>query len=364
VSAKHVVVMGMMAAVLVGAPSVEAAKIITCNGNKLKWPGNSANAQMTRNMCSVPNGSAQATTYFSAIDRWNQVGGMWDKLAASFAWDPSHCYITLDDDYNDFALVDTADIDGNLGGTLVWRDCPEIYSIDIMMANWNTQNFFNPDEAFAAGSGLNSTSTGHFAALHEFGHGLGLSLTPKGSSVNNHVTGFAVMRASTPTPLAGGLNVAHSRVMPDDAWGVRLLYPSGLNEFNLMASAQSMSGTALVNNTPWQTVNKCRGSNLTFKWTMVNAGTTNATVDQRFFLVKSPTGHNQTGVTLGTWYDATVFGEGVVFPSVTLPIPCGTGTGLYWLYHEVDSNNEFGEWNESDNVVHLPLTVQVMNCGC
>ncbi len=32
-----------------------------------------------------------------------------------------------------------------------------------------------------------------------------------------------------------------------------------------------------------QTVNRCRGDSVTFKWTMVNAGTTNATVDQRCF---------------------------------------------------------------------------------
>jgi|EndMetStandDraft_5_1072996.scaffolds.fasta_scaffold23648_2 hypothetical protein len=357
-----ILAMSVVAGVLMHAPAAHAFKIVTCDGAKLKWPGNSANAKMTRNKCSVPDGSTQAAAYFSAIDRWNQVGGMWDKLSASFAWDSGHCYITLDDDENDFALVDVGEIDGALGSTIVWRDCPEIESIDIMMANLDTQSFANPDEAFAAGTGL--SSTGHLAVLHEFGHGLGLSLKAKGSSADNHATGFAVMRASAPGPLIGGLSQPHSRPMPDDAAGGRSLYPSGNNEFNLMASAQSLVSGSIVNNAPWQTVNMCRGDSLTFTWTMANGGTTDATVDQRFYIAKNPTAHNSTGVTLATWFDATVTAQGVVFPSVKLPIPCGTSTGLYWLYHEVDSNNEFGEWNESDNVVHNPLTIQVNNCGC
>jgi hypothetical protein len=360
--AKFIAAMALATGLLLGERSAHAFKIVTCDGAKLKWPGNSANAQMTRNRCSVADGSSQAAAYFSAINRWNQVGGMWDKLAPSFAWDPGHCYITLDDDFNDFALVDAAEIDGALGSALVWRDCPDIYSIDLMIANLDTQSFENPDEAFGDGTGL--SGTGRATVLHEFGHGLGLSVQPKGSSVDPHVMGYSIMRPSNPGPLAGGLNQPHCRVMPDDAAGGRHLYPSGLNEFNLMASAQSLTGTSIANNAPWQTVNRCRGGSVTFTWTMVNAGTTNATVDQRFFIVKNPTGHNQAGVTLGTWFDATVTGQGAVFPSVTMQIPCGTSPGLYWLYHQVDSNNEFGEWNENDNVVHNPLTIQVNNCGC
>lgn len=346
---------------LIGTPGAQAFKTVKCDGAKLKWPGNSNNAKMTRNKCSVPNGSSQESAYFSAINRWNQVGGMWDKLEAAFMWPSDHCFMEFDDGENDFALVNASQIDGNLGSTMVFRDCPEIFEVDILMANLDTQGFSNPDEAFAIGT---SSNTGRFAVLHEFGHGLGLSVQPKGSSTNAHVTGYAVMRASPPTPLAGGLNQPHARVMPDDAAGVRFLYPSGNNEFNLMASAQSFNGVTVVNNAPSTTVTRCRGASVTFTWSMVNAGTTNVTCDQRFFISTSSTAHNTTGVTLSTWFDATVFGQSAVFPAVTLNIPCGTAPGLYFLYHQVDSNNEFGEWNESDNVVHLPMTIQVNNCGC
>ena len=178
------------------------------------------------------------------------------------------------------------------------------------------------------------------------------------------MTGYAVMRASPPTPLAGGLNQQHARVMPDDAAGVRSLYSSGNNEFNLMASAQSFDGTTVVNNSGTGAVNACRGASVTFVWSMVNAGTTNVTCDQRFFISTSSTAHNSAGITLSTWFDATVVGQSAVFPSVSPKIPCGTAPGLYFLYHQVDSNNEFGEWNESDNVVRLPVTIQVNNCGC
>jgi hypothetical protein len=103
---------------------------------------------------------------------------------------------------------------------------------------------------------------------------------------------------------------------------------------------------------------------VTFTWTLANGGTTNVTCDQRFYIAKNPSAHNEAGVTLGTWSGATVNAQRVVSPSVTLKIPCGTSPGLYWLYHQTDSGGTFGEWNESDNVVHNPLTIQVNNCGC
>jgi hypothetical protein len=276
--------------------------------------------------------------------------------------DPDQCFIDLDDGTNDFALVDSGDIDGALGSTFVWRSCPEIGSIDILMADKNTQGFGNPDESLAIGSP--GASSGRFAVLHEFGHGLGLSIKAKGSSVNAHVTGFAVMRKSPPTPLAGGLDQQHARVMPDDAHGLRVLYPNGNTEKNLMASAQRHNGTTVVNNTSTTTVTRCRGEAVTFNWTMSNAGTVNATVDNRFFLHTSSTGHHQTGVTLGTWFGATVNHNHSVFPSVTFNVPCGTAPATYFLFHEVDSNDDFDEWNEGDNVVRLPLKVKVSNCGC
>jgi hypothetical protein len=366
VKTKSFTVLAIAAGLLLPAANARAYHLVTCGGEKLKWPGDSANVQMTRNLCSVPDGSTQAAAYFSAIDRWNQVGGMWDKLAASFAWDPSHCEFTIDDGWNDFALVDVAEIDGALGRSFVIRSCPDILGVDIAIANLTTQNFANPDEAFATVTGLNRKPlrTGQHSVLHEFGHALGLSIQPHGSTVDAHATGFSIMRATPPGVLAGGLNLVHSRVMPDDAAGARVLYPSGKNEFNLMASAQSLSGGSIVNNAPWKTVDACRGASLTFTWTLLNAGTTTATCDQRFFMAPSPTAHNDAGITLAVWQDATVFAESVVSPSVTVAIPCGTPTGLYWLYHQVDSSNKFGEWNESDNVVHNPATIQVNNCGC
>lgn len=347
-----------IAGALLGTPVAHAFKTVTCGGATLKWSGT---AQMTRARCSVPDGSTQATSYFSAIQRWNDVRGASDKLDPVFFWPPDHCYISLDDEFNDFALVDTAEIDGNLGGTFVRRDCPEIKSIDILLANKDTQGFSNPDESFAVGLG---SSSGRFAVLHEFGHGLGLSVKPKGSSVNAHVTGFAVMRVSPPTPLAGGLDQQHARVMPDDAQGLRHIYPNGNTERNLMASAQSLSGTTVVNNTNTETVTRCRGESVTFTWTVVNAGTVNATTDQRFFLHPSSTGHDQTGVGLGTWIDLTVNANHSYAKSVTRKIPCGTTPGTYFLFHEVDSKDEFDEWNEDDNVVRLPLKVAVIGCGC
>jgi hypothetical protein len=356
---QNLVALGIAGALL-GASSAHAFGTVTCNGQTLKWQSGTL-AEMTRNKCSVANDSTQATSYFSAINRWNQVRGAADKVEATFMTDPDQCFIDLNDGINDFALVDEKEIDGALGGTFVWRSCPTIHSIDILMANHATQSFGNPDESFAAGSG---SSTGRFATLHEFGHGLGLSITPAGSSINNHVNGFAVMRASTPTPLAGGLGQQHARVMPDDAKGLRHLYPNGNEESNLMASAQRLNGTKIENNTANKTVSVCRGDSVTFNWTMVNAGTETTPVDNRFFLHASADGHNSTGVTLGHAFNFTVNPNHALFPSSTRKIPCGTAPGTYFLFHEVDANDDFDEWNEADNVVRLALKVKVANCGC
>jgi hypothetical protein len=352
---QNLVALGVLAGALLGAPGAHAFKILTCGGKTVEWSGT---AKMTRGQCSVPNGSTQATSYFSAIDRWNEVRGATDKLAAAFTWPPGHCFIDLDDGINDFALVDAADIDGHLGVSFVWRDCPEIHGIDILVANKNTQSFENPNESFAVGLG---SPSGRFVVLHEFGHGQGLSLPTKG--VDNHVSGFAVMRGSR-GPLVGGLGQQHARPLPDDAKGLRFLYPNGNSEVNLMASAQRLNDTSIVNNTPTVTFTLCRGSSVALDWTMANPGTAQATVDNRFFLHPSDSAHDQTGVTLATWFNATVNPENVVFPTVTLKIPCGTTSGTYFLYHQVDSSHELDEWNEDDNVVRHAVKVKINNCGC
>jgi hypothetical protein len=350
-----------LGATFFGAHDAHAFKHLFCDGDVVRWPAAFGTVQ---NLCSVQSGSAQESAYVNAITRFNAPVGMSDMIFHFGTWPSNHCSIDLDDGWNDFALVDQAQIDGNLGSTLVTRDCAEIEEINVRMANLDTQDFFNPDEAFAVGTNpFDSDNSGHFAVLHEFGHAHGLSIGAPGLP-NQHTTGFSIMRASPPVPLGGGLNISHSRLMPDDVDGGRFLYPASGTETNLMASAQMNSSGTLSNTAPFGTINKCRGDSVTYNWTTGNTGTGNVTSDQRFYIATNPTAHAQTGVTLATWFGATVNAEGAVHPSITANIPCGTAPGLYWVYHAADAGNAVAESVEGDNVTHNPMTIQVQNCGC
>jgi hypothetical protein len=344
-----------------------AYNIVTCGqgGPALKWPSGQR-ANMVVNLHSMPEGSFQLQAYFNALNQWNSIRGMWDKYVNFGTWPPDQDTIDLGDDWSDVALVDAGSIDGALGSTFVTRDCPDIEVIDVLIANWDTQAFFNPDEAFGDGiDPIAPMNTGWMTILHEFGHGLGLAVTPKGGSDNHVTNALSVMQPSV-LPRTGASNGAsHARPMPDDAAGGRFLYSSGNSETNLAASAQMLNASqSVVNTAPWGTVNLCRGESLTFNFTILNTGTSALTSDQHFFLGTTPTSHKNPAISLGTWSGATVNAQKRVSPSVTFSIPCGAAPGLYWLFHRTDAAAAFSERSELDNYVHNPRTVRIMQCGC
>ena len=281
------------------------------------------------------------------------------------SWTPGHCWVDVTDGWNDVALVDTASIDGALGTTVIVRKCNRVIESNVLVSNLSTQSFANPDEAFGAGScPFDLTRTGQTAMLHELGHAHGLAITHAGGP-DNHPLGFSVMRPAPPVPLGGGgFDHVHSQPMPDDAAGGRFLYPSGKPETNLKASAQRLSNGTIRNNAAWQTIQRCRGDTFSFHFTTANTGTSQATSNQRFYMAKSPSAHSWSGVTLGTWFGATVNAQAAVHVSITTTVPCGTPTGLYWIYHQADSAKALTEASESDNVIRNSLTVQVLDCGC
>jgi hypothetical protein len=313
----------------------------------------------------MPSGSDMSKAYAAALGQWRGVGGMRDMVYHYGAWPPSRCWVDVTDGWNDVAVVDAASIDGALGETVVVRQCDRIVEANVLVANLSTQSFANPDEAFAAGTcPFDITRTGRAALLHELGHAHGFGISFAGGP-DNHPLGFSIMRPAPPVPLGGGgPSYTHSQPMPDDAACGRFLYPSGKDETNLLASAQRLSDGTIRNNTQWQTIQRCRGDTFSFRFTTANTGTLKATSDQRFYLATSPEAHTWSGVTLGTWFGATVSAQAAVHVAVTSTVPCGTPKGLYWIYHEADSGKSVTEASESDNVAHSSLTVQVLDCGC
>lgn len=344
------------------AHEAAAYRYLTCNGNPVRWLDPFG---MVKNSCSMPSGTDASKAYTAAVGQWRGIGGMLDMVYHYGSWPPSRCWVDVIDGWNDVALVDAASIDGALGETVIVRKCDRIIETNVLVANLSTQSFGNPDEAFAAGTcPFDSMRTGQAALLHEFGHAHGLAITYAGGP-DNHPLGFTIMRPAPPVPLGGGgSEQVHSQPMPDDAACGRLLYPSGKSETNLLASAQRLSNGTIHNNTSWLTIQRCRGDTFSFHFTTANTGTNAATSHQRFYLAKGPNAHTWNGVTLGTWFGATVGAQKEIHAAVTTTVPCGTPTGLYWVYHEADSGEALTEASETDNVVHNALTINVLDCGC
>ncbi|TKC98541.1 hypothetical protein [Polyangium fumosum] len=356
-----IVVMCVLVACMTLTHRAEAFRYLTCEGKNVRWKSPFG---LVQNLCSIPSGSSQAKAYAAAVGQWRGVGGMQDAVYHYGSWSTNHCWVDLDDGWNDVALVEASSIDGSLGTTVVVRSCDRIDEVNVLLANLATQSFDNPDEAFASGAcPYSPTRTGRSTFLHELGHAHGLSISTPGGA-DNHTLDFTVMRPSPPVPLGGGPSAMFAQPMPDDAAGGRFLYPSTTGETNLMASAQRLTSGNIRSTAPWKTIQRCRGETFSFHFTTANTGTKSVASDQRFFLATSPTAHAWAGITLGTWFGATVNAEKQVHPSVTTTVPCGTPKGLYWLYHQVDAGNAVVESSESDNVIHNPLTVQVLDCGC
>ena len=347
----------VLAAVLVGAiPEARGYQYSHINGTPIRWPGTFG---LVQNLCSINVGTPQSGAYVNGIDEWRHVHGMNDMIFHWGAWPVGHCSVDLDDEWNDVALVDPDVIDGVLGRTFMERDGTEITRVDTLLNN--TRGYTNPDEAFATLGGITPNNSGRATTLHEFGHMHGLANGWGGP--DNHPNNFSIMKSGS-KPLVGGLNVTHVKPMGDDAAGGRFLYPSGNNEWNVAASAQTFENGDIANNTPWQTINRCRGETFTVRRTTANLGTVSVTINHRIFLVNTPTGHNAQGYTVATWTNSTNPPQSHFTATQTATVSCSTPSGLYWVFHKADSDNTVNETWESDNVVHLPLTVQVNNCGC
>jgi hypothetical protein len=353
---------GMGIACMLQAPSAAAFRYLACGGVPVRWP---APFGMVQNACSMPSGTEMSKAYAAVLGQWRGISGMSDMVYHYGSWPPSRCWVDVTDGWNDVALVPEGSIDGALGETVIVRQCSKIIEANVLVANLATQSFGNPDEAFATGTcPIDPTRTGQTALLHEFGHAHGLSLSYAGGP-DNHSLGFTVMRPTPPVPLGGGgFDHVHSQPMPDDVAGGRFLYPLGSGATNLVASGQRLSKGNVFNNTFWQTIQRCRGDTFSFRFTTGNTGTQSVTSNQRFYLAKSPEAHTQQGITVGTWFGATINAQSAVHVPVTATIPCGTAPGLYWIYHDVDGSKAVDEASETDNVVHGALTVQVLDCGC
>lgn len=189
--------------------------------------------EISWHLCSMPSGSAKERAFFSALFETRHYVKALGFGAGYVRIHNGRCIIEHDNGRSDVALVNSGDIDGNLGLTRIELDCEDIITADVMVAA--DLNFERADE-----STLSAGALGAQTMLHEVGHALGLQ----------HSDGFAVMRAADEPFVgmdrsSGGLG---SELTGDDVLGISRIYGFDPSYRNVFVSSQLLRNGTLVDN--------------------------------------------------------------------------------------------------------------------
>lgn len=331
---------------MVLAPVAAAYSFDLCNGSSVKLSGS---ASYYRNTHSIPTGTDKASAYFNAINRWNDVRAMADRLVAHGTTSGSS--ITHGDDRFDAAVVARSAIGGLSGLTKKFYNVAcvpfvtkKIIEADVMVAS--DIPFGNPAEDVLLDNGRD-------VFMHEFGHALGLQ----------HYQSFNIMRSASPRPHFGGPG-EHIDVLPDDAAGGRALYPVSGTHTNVLSSAyrrDTSNDTILLNQTPGTTVFACSGGGgvLGVQATVANNGNVNVTQTERWFMSTNSTAYGGTQVF--QWNNSTYNANSALTILRTFTLPA-LSVGTYRLFHSVDALNQHAEVREDDNSAREVLIIEVISC--
>jgi hypothetical protein len=323
------------------------------------WP---PPALFHQNTCSIPPGSNRENAFLRAVAGWNNVGGASDVLFKAGENPSNDCVVTVSDGQNEVAIVPIANLPAHRLGTTFWEIDTffgKFWEADVLVADvypihnttpqqYATQTFGNPAEHL-------DRPEGRVIMMHEFGHAVGLA----------HVSSnFAVMRPNGQRPFLGGpTGTERADPFPDDAAGLRFVYPTGNPETNILVASNRLTPDNKVtqeNTVPL--VFLCPGAPLEFWVSIGNNGTTSVTHNQRYFLSAGLNDHGLTGYPIAGWYGATHGPNNAYMGLKSFPLPSNIPSGTYWLYHQVDWGNGVSESVEFDNVTRINKQVVVLNC--
>lgn len=341
----------------------------TCGGSPVIWD---QTFYMVRNAYSLPTNGSRHAMMTDMINRWRNVGAAQNIMAESF-YSTSGSTVYLDDGINDVAFVAKEELeecyynsnfqlecDSNAGTMFPETDgCwlpgdQEYVETDV----WVTDDFggtTGQPEPNIPGSAEGAGFLRHLMA-HELGHahGLGhydwLNLMHDGSTMGNRFGRF-------------GGDGDRIDVWPDDAQGLRVLYPAGGSETNIFATSQRAASNGYTTNndgniTGSGTIAKCPGSSFTLTFTIGNNGTTQVSFAERYYLATSSVQWSGGGTTLAT-YNGVFNANALISFNHTFAMP-NLPTGTYYVYHHVDYNGQVSESREDDNVARHPTRVEVL----
>lgn len=188
--------------------------------------------------------------------------------------------------------------------------------------------------------------------VHEFGHALGLA----------HASRFTVMHPDGSKAVHGG-NLYTAGPMPDDAAGGRRLYPSRHSPKNLLASSQRLrSGVLTTNLSGSPASHVCPGDQITLHLTVGNNGTKSLYADERIFLKRTMYSSALASHTVAN-LSGRYFAKGTLDFTATpvdFIVPSHLVRGAtYYVFHEVDWNNQHKEMRKDDNIVRNPKVIYI-----
>lgn len=316
-------------------------------GNAVKWwQFGTLQVPVQRDSCTIGGTSTASSALVDAASAWSAVTGF---ALINLTWTGfgSGCTQSLGDGRNHIKLVPSNQLPPNYIGmtSCAWGTCiasPAFFDeCDVKLDNSLTYQAIN--EAFPAG--IQGNDTGRALALHELGHFYGLG----------HYEDLDVMRASQPNPLGGGNTVPP---YADDAYGVRALYSNNRATLpNVFASAQRLQSGSIVPTNLFYTVSMCRGQAIPITYSVVNNGRLDA-ANVGFKIYLGTDINSTSGVDL---LNTNAYSPAFSYftATSTLTVPNTVGNGYWFILWKIDSNNQLGEFNESDNTVHSAMSIQI-----
>jgi hypothetical protein len=336
----------IVCAVVLAEPRVAPATSNTlCNADAMNWPSNFY--QTVRNTFSMPQGSMRDAAYLNAIAQLNEAVNVVSHFGDD---DPSKNEITYGDGYNSVAVVLPENIDGRDGRCLrkhwcAWGHTTGYIEADVMISS--KLDFAPPEESAVVRNGRS-------VFLHEFGHAHGLDHDMAFLNVMGDLRAF---------PLVGGPG-EHAVIFPDDAYGLRALYPSrAVPGDNLFASAQRLVQGSIVGTTFPTAITRCPGQSILLYFTVGNVSRDGHDVRVEFHLNPSPPpGGYVNGTLLGVGPNPFLVPQNATRTgNATFNIPTGLAPGLYHVYMYV-INPFLTESRDWDNVAHLAMTINIVSC--